>query len=153
MQPSDRPQLSFGGRTGYKEAKEPPQMSDTCPFCEPDPDRIWFDNPIGMVLWDAFPVTQGHSLVVPKQHAASICDLSPDDQAALWQLAAEARQRLDEDLHPDGFNIGLNDGVAAGQTVMHAHIHIIPRRKGDVVDPRGGIRWVLPEKARYWSSR
>jgi diadenosine tetraphosphate (Ap4A) HIT family hydrolase len=103
-----------------------------------------------MVLWDAFPVTEGHTLVVPRQHVASIYELSAEEQAALWAVVAEARGRLNDDLHPDGFNIGLNDGEAAGQTILHSHIHIIPRRDGDVADPRGGVRWIIPEKARYW---
>ena len=125
-------------------------MPDNCPFCKPDTDRVWVENEIGIVLWDAFPVTQGHTLVVPRQHIASLYQLPPDAQAALWGLVTDARQRLQDDLHPDGFNIGLNDGEAAGQTILHAHIHIIPRYQGDVADPRGGIRWVIPEKARYW---
>lgn len=125
-------------------------MSDKCPFCEPDADRVWLENKIGIAVWDAFPVTEGHTLVVPRQHVASIYMLPAEDQAALWHLVAQARQRLNDDLHPDGFNIGLNDGEAAGQTILHAHIHIIPRRDGDVADPRGGLRWVIPEKARYW---
>jgi diadenosine tetraphosphate (Ap4A) HIT family hydrolase len=125
-------------------------MPDKCPFCEPDGDRVWLENDIGMVVWDAFPVTEGHALVVPRQHVASIYELSADAQAALWALLGEARQRLQDDLHPAGFYIGLNDGEAAGQTVLHAHIHIIPRRDGDVADPRGGVRWVIADKARYW---
>lgn len=125
-------------------------MPDKCPFCEPDADRVWLETEFGMAIWDAFPVTDGHTLVVPRQHVASIYELSADAQAALWQLVAQARQRLQDDLHPDGFNIGLNDGEAAGQTILHAHIHVIPRRDGDVEDPRGGVRWIIPEKARYW---
>ena len=95
-------------------------------------------------------MTQGHTLVVPRRHVASIYELPADDQVALWALVGETRQRLQEDLQPDGFNIGLNDGEAAGQTILHAHIHVIPRRNGDVGDPRGGVRWIIPEKARYW---
>ena len=125
-------------------------MPDNCPFCEPDSNRVWLENDVGIVLWDAFPVTEGHTLVVPRLHVPSIYALSPDDQLALWQLIADARQRLQDDLHPDGFNIGLNDGLAAGQTILHAHIHVIPRRDGDVADPRGGVRCVFPDKARYW---
>lgn len=90
-------------------------MPDTCPFCQPDAQRVWMDNATGVVLWCAFPVTQGHSLVVPKRHVASIYDLSPDEEAALWTLVGEARQRLQDQFHPDGFNIGVNDGAAAGQ--------------------------------------
>jgi diadenosine tetraphosphate (Ap4A) HIT family hydrolase len=76
--------------------------------------------------------------------------LSTDQQAAVWDLVAQVRSRLLAELKPDGFNIGVNDGLAAGQTVEHAHVHIIPRRKGDVPDPRGGIRWIIDEKAEYW---
>ena len=125
-------------------------MADICPFCEPEPDRVWLRTETSIVLWDAFPITSGHTLVVPRQHVASIYELSAEEHAALWALVADARQRLNDDLHPDGFNIGLNDGEAAGQTILHAHIHIIPRRDGDVADPRGGVRWMIPDKARYW---
>ena len=72
------------------------------------------ENAIGLVLWDAFPVTEGHTLVVPRKHVASIYELSPDEQAALWALVAEARQQLQDQLHPDGFNIGVNDGASGG---------------------------------------
>ncbi len=125
-------------------------MADNCPFCEPQPDRVWLRTETGIVLWDAFPITRGHSLVVPRQHVASIYELSAEEQAALWALVAKARGRLNDDMHPDGFNVSLNDGEAAGQTILHAHIHIIPRYSGDVADPRGGVRWIVPEKARYW---
>ena len=81
---------------------------------------------------------------------SQVCDLSEEEQAALWRLVALARAKLASELKPDGFNVGVNDGPVAGQTVLHAHVHIIPRRAGDVVDPRGGIRWILPNKAKYW---
>lgn len=123
-----------------------------CPFCQPDSKRIWFLDETGIVVRDAFPVSKGHTLVVPRQHTASLFDLPAATQSALWRLVAEARTRLHDELHPDGFNLGLNDGEAAGQTVMHAHIHVIPRWTGDVPDPRGGIRWVIPDKARYWEN-
>jgi diadenosine tetraphosphate (Ap4A) HIT family hydrolase len=125
-------------------------VPDKCPFCEPDADQVWLEDEDGIVLSDAFPVSDGHTLVVPRQHVASIYELPADVQAGLWSLVAEARSRLNDDLAPDGFNIGLNDGLAAGQTILHAHIHIIPRHGGDVADPRGGVRWIIPEKARYW---
>ena len=73
-----------------------------------------------------------------------------EELADIWSLIGEVRNFLVEKVHPDGFNIGINDGEAAGQTVMHCHLHVIPRRKGDVLDPRGGIRWVIPDKAKYW---
>ena len=125
-------------------------MSNKCPFCELAKSLIWFGNQAGLVLWDAFPVSQGHALVVPKQHVESLFDLPIESQIVLWQLVAETRSRLQAEQLSDGFNIGVNDGQAAGQSVMHAHIHIIPRWKNDVPDPRGGVRWVIPQKARYW---
>ena len=125
-------------------------MPDKCPFCNPDLDRVWFESENGAVIWDAFPLCKGHALVIPKRHYASIYEMPQEDQAAMWRLVAEARQRLQDELQPDGFNIGLNDGTAAGQTILHVHIHIIPRYEGDSADPRGGVRWVFPDKARYW---
>jgi diadenosine tetraphosphate (Ap4A) HIT family hydrolase len=125
-------------------------MPDGCPFCVINSDRIWLEDAVGVVLYDAYPVSKGHTLVVPKNHVASIYGLTGADRLALWQLADYARLQLQEELHPDGFNIGVNDGTAAGQTVMHAHIHVIPRFEGDVADPKGGIRWVVSDKARYW---
>ena len=103
-----------------------------------------------MAFPDAFPVAEGHTLVVPKRHVASLFDLAEEEQAALWRLVAQVRGKLASELQPDGFNFGVNDGPAAGQTVMHAHVHVIPRRTGDVADPRGGVRWIVPEKAAYW---
>lgn len=125
-------------------------MPEGCPFCDLDADRISLENEIGVVISDQFPVSQGHALVIPKAHVASIYDLPDDDQLALWHLVAQTRLRLQEEHEPDGFNVGVNDGVAAGQTVLHAHVHVIPRRDGDVEDPRGGVRWVMSNKARYW---
>ena len=125
-------------------------MNEECPFCKPSESQVWRENAVGLVVRDGFPVSEGHSLVVPRQHVASLFELSPEDQSALWMLVSEVRQQLADQLNPDGFNIGVNDGVAAGQTVMHAHIHLIPRWNGDVADPRGGIRWVIPAKAQYW---
>ena len=122
-----------------------------CPFCELAPSKIWLENQHAVAIRDNYPVSDGHTLVVPKQHVASMFDLPEEEQEAMWRLAGEARSRLLDEYHPDGFNVGLNDGVAAGQTVMHVHIHVIPRYKGDVADPRGGIRWVIPDKAPYWT--
>lgn len=121
-----------------------------CPFCTVDGGRIYLENDVALALPDAFPIAQGHTLVVPKRHIASIFDLTEEEQAALWKLVALVRAKLWHDLAADGFNIGINDGAAAGQTVMHAHVHIIPRHKGDSPDPRGGVRWIKPEKAKYW---
>jgi len=100
---------------------------------------------------DAYPVSEGHTLVLSRKHVASLYELSDTEQEGVWELVLEVRKRLLTSLKPDGFNIGINDGLAAGQTVMHAHVHVIPRWNGDVQDPRGGIRWVIADKAAYWN--
>jgi diadenosine tetraphosphate (Ap4A) HIT family hydrolase len=128
-------------------------VSDSCPFCDPEPGRIIERAPLALALRDGFPVSTGHSLVVPRRHIASLIDLEPDEARALWALLKDVRSLLDSEHRPDGYNIGINDGTAAGQTVMHLHVHLIPRYHGDRPDPRGGIRWVIPEKADYWSRR
>lgn len=103
-----------------------------------------------VAFFDCFPVSPCHTLVIPRRHVASIYELSDPELGDLWGLVAAVRRQLSAATDAIGFNIGVNDGIAAGQTVVHAHIHVIPRREGDVDDPRGGIRWVIPEKARYW---
>jgi len=125
-------------------------MDRDCPFCTIAPDRVWLADAHAVAIVDSYPVTEGHTLVVPLRHVASVFDLPAAEQAALWALVGRVRTALQERFQPAGFNIGLNDGPAAGQTIGHAHIHVIPRRAGDVADPRGGIRWVIPGKAKYW---
>lgn len=122
-----------------------------CPFCRLETKRIRLESEFAVAFLDGFPITQGHTLVIPKRHVASLFELPADEQAAVWALVAQVRASLLAELRPDGFNVGLNDGPAAGQTVMHAHVHVIPRRHGDVSDPRGGVRWVVPDKAAYWA--
>ncbi len=123
----------------------------TCPFCTLPDSRIVARDAFALVIRDGFPVSPGHTLVVPRRHVASIEQVTANELRSLWALLAEARRGLDETLRPDGYNIGINDGAAAGQTVMHLHVHLIPRYDGDRQDPRGGVRWVIPEKADYWS--
>ena len=89
-------------------------------------------------------------MVIPLQPVVSIFELDELMQAELWDAVRRVRDILEDRHSPEGFNIGVNDGRAAGQTIPHAHIHVIPRYKGDVPDPRGGVRWVIPEKAKYW---
>ncbi|MCU0624456.1 MAG: HIT family protein [Gemmatimonadaceae bacterium] len=115
--------------------------------------RIVASDPLALVLRDAYPVSPGHTLIVPKRHVASLADATDDELRSIWALLADARRELDATLQPDGYNVGVNDGAAAGQTVMHLHVHLIPRYAGDRADPRGGVRWVIPEKADYWSDR
>ena len=121
-----------------------------CPFCNPDQSNILIESEHGLALSDGFPVTKGHSLVVPKKHVSSIFDLNEIEISDLWNLLSKIREELSGDTSISGFNVGINDGEAAGQTVEHAHIHLIPRRREDCENPRGGIRLLFPEKAKYW---
>lgn len=121
-----------------------------CPFCARDPADIILANGHSMAIYDGFPVSPGHMLIIPKRHIASLFEAAAEERTALFELLAEARGLLQEEYDPDGFNIGINDGAAAGQTVPHLHIHLIPRYAGDKADPRGGVRWIFPEKAVYW---
>lgn len=126
-------------------------MDETkCPFCGPAPDRVVARSDYTITLRDAYPVSRGHTLVLPARHVGSFFELKAIEKAAVLQALDEAREALDRELGPDGYNIGINDGEAAGQTVPHVHVHLIPRYRGDTPDPRGGVRWVFPEKARYW---
>lgn len=125
---------------------EPP-----CLFCTLDTTRIIASNEHSIAILDGYPVTPGHTLIIPKRHIASLLEATIEEREALFDLLENARIVLQNKNHPDGFNIGINDGIAAGQTVMHLHIHLIPRYVGDQPDPRGGVRWIFPDKAAYWN--
>ena len=124
-----------------------------CPFCQLDAARIAFADDVTLVIRDAFPVSPGHTLIIPRRHVGSFFQLTAPERESMFELLTQAKVELDETLQPDGFNIGINDGAAAGQTVPHLHLHLIPRYRGDAPDPRGGVRWVLPAKAKYWSGQ
>ena len=124
-------------------------MND-CPLCQVEQPRVIQETEHTLALWDAFPVSPGHALIIPRRHVPSWTDASPDERRELTDAIAVVRALIDERHRPAGYNVGFNDGPAAGQTVMHLHIHVIPRYPGDVPDPRGGVRWVLRGKARYW---
>ena len=121
-----------------------------CPFCSPAPGSIFHEDDLVLGLWDGFPVSPGHALLVPRRHIADWSEATPEEQAALTRSIKIAQRAIELEHQPDGYNVGFNDGTAAGQTVPHLHIHVIPRYAGDVPDPRGGIRHVIPDKARYW---
>lgn len=125
-------------------------MTTPCPFCTLPPERIVAANAVGWVVRDAYPVSPGHTLIIPRRHMGSFFELSADERLGLLALLDEARAALQASDAPQGYNIGVNDGPAAGQTVPHLHIHLIPRYAGDRADPRGGVRWVLPDRAQYW---
>jgi len=122
----------------------------TCPFCPPYGFPAISKSDCGLALYDRYPVSPGHTLIVPHRHVASWFDLLEPEQIDLLKLASRLRTYLDEEWHPVGYNLGINDGTAAGQTIPHVHLHLIPRYAGDQVDPRGGIRLIFPEKAKYW---
>ena len=124
-----------------------------CPFCNQENSRVILANDHAMAIYDSFPVTPGHTLIIPKRHISSLFEATREEQAALFDLLSAMRQLLLKERNPAGFNIGINDGPAAGQTVMHLHIHLIPRYAGDTEDPRGGVRWVMPSKAPYWKKQ
>ena len=122
-----------------------------CPFCAVAATRILHDSPLAIAFSDAFPLCRGHSLVIPRRHVASWFETTDDERREMLRLLDDVGETLRKTHGPDGFNIGINDGAAAGQTVPHLHIHVIPRYAGDVPDPRGGVRWILTERADYWS--
>jgi len=126
-------------------------MIEECPFCTLPSDRIIEESELTIVLRDGYPISSGHTLVIPKRHVGSFFELTDDEQIQIFQAINRAKKVLDEELQPDGYNIGINDGEAAGQTVIHLHVHLIPRYEGDMEDPRGGVRWIFPDKADYWS--
>ena len=127
-------------------------MKETaCPFCTLPESRVILANHQAVAVADGFPISPGHTLIIPRRHVESIFELNAKEVNALIMLLAEAKNVLADEQKPDGFNIGVNDGPAAGQTIPHLHIHLIPRFIGDRPDPRGGVRWIIPEKADYWS--
>ena len=121
-----------------------------CPFCEIPREGVVSENELACAIRDAFPVTPLHTLVIPKRHVRSYFELDDAEHEACNQLLCGQKAMIErEDGDVEGFNVGVNDGEAAGQTIFHCHIHLIPRRDYDVEDPRGGVRCVVPGKAAY----
>jgi diadenosine tetraphosphate (Ap4A) HIT family hydrolase len=124
--------------------------TDRCPFCTLPQERIILQSDLALVIRDGFPISPGHTLIIPKRHVGSFFEVTAEERDSLLHLLDEAKAALDAKFHPAGYNIGINDGAPAGQTVPHLHIHLIPRYSGDTLDPRGGVRWIFPDKAKYW---
>jgi diadenosine tetraphosphate (Ap4A) HIT family hydrolase len=122
---------------------------DPCPFCTPSPDRVFLETEQVLGLWDGFPVSPGHALLVTRRHVPTWFDATADEQQALTAAIAAARLAIEMNNRPTGYNVGFNACEAAGQTVFHLHVHVIPRYQGDTPDPRGGVRGVIPGKAVY----
>ena len=122
-------------------------MSKSCPFC--NPVSSLFENEYAYVKEDAYPVSKGHLLIISKRHVSDWFSLTDAEQNAINDLLRTAKEYLDETYHPDGYNAGINCGEAAGQTIFHFHMHVIPRYAGDVENPRGGVRGVISAKQDY----
>lgn len=123
-------------------------MSD-CIFCNIPAEKVIEENSLVLALFDNYPVNPGHVLVVPKRHVETYFDATLDEMDAITRLIIKIKQKLDEQFHPHGYNIGINVGAAAGQTILHLHVHVIPRYLGDVPDPRGGIRRIKKSIVPY----
>lgn len=121
-----------------------------CVFCKKieENDGIILSNDLAVAFYDLYPVNKGHTLVVPKRHVENYFDLTPDEAKAMFELSVKVKAMLDDLYHPDGYNIGFNIEECGGQSIMHTHMHVIPRYMGDSENPRGGIRKVL-KKNKY----
>ncbi len=123
---------------------------DRCVFCNiPDVQECLCENECCRAIFDNYPVSPGHVLIIPKRHVANYFDLAEEEQLELWRMVNQCKTLLDARFHPDGYNVGVNVNSAAGQSIPHVHIHLIPRYTGDVANPRGGVRGVIPSKQNY----
>lgn len=118
-----------------------------CPFC--NSRNIVIENELAYADWDTYPASPGHCLIITKRHVAEYFQATPEEKAAIWDLLDEVKTIIDQAHQPDAYNVGVNIGKTAGQSVPHIHIHIIPRYKGDVENPQGGVRGVIPHKQKY----
>ncbi|MFC1795720.1 HIT family protein [Pseudomonadota bacterium] len=123
-----------------------PEHQD-CPFCRGP--RMIIENELAFADYDSYPVNPGHALIITHRHVAEYFQATAEEKAAIWELVDEMKTIIDRDYSPDGYNVGVNIGSPAGQSVPHLHIHMIPRYKGDMDDPRGGVRGVIPHKQKY----
>lgn len=119
----------------------------SCPFCEIKESK--HHSNLFRVIRDKYPVSPGHSLIIPVRHAETYFDLTEGEKAQLWELVDLVKEDLEKEFQTKSFNVGFNVGSVAGQTVPHCHVHIIPRFEGDMDDPRGGVRGVIPDKQKY----
>ena len=125
-------------------------QSVSCLFCNIDPGRIIVENDLAYAIYDGYPVTELHTLIIPKRHAETYFDLTDRERDACYQLMEQSKNTIEtKDSSVSGFNIGINNGESAGQTIFHCHVHLVPRREGDVENPRGGIRHLIPGKGFY----
>jgi diadenosine tetraphosphate (Ap4A) HIT family hydrolase len=130
-----------------------PSSAAACTFCTLPAERILGANEHAVWILDGHPVSPGHSLIVPKRHVESFFATTPEEREAMLSLIDEAREHVGRDHAPSGYNIGINDGSVAGQTMLHLLVHLIPRFAGDTKHQRGGVRYVIPDRADAWSQR
>lgn len=123
--------------------------NNPCLFCNRESEKIIAETKHALLTVDDFPVSKGHMLIIPKRHFATQFEATIEESNDFHQLLLQAKQTIDDAYHPDGYNIGSNNAEAGGQSVYHLHIHIIPRYKGDVDNPKGGVRWVIAQNATY----
>ncbi len=125
----------------------------TCPFCQPEKLKLAAENLLAFAVYDLYPVNLGHCLIIPKRHVSSFFELMPEEVQACFELLQQMKNQIDSIHGPVTYNIGINDGPDAGQSIPHVHIHLIPRYKGDSADPRGGVRLIFPERAIYTGAK
>jgi len=134
-------------KTDYKKRYE---LSGGCPFCKLNSKvELVSEAATTIAFFDGYPVSKGHTLIIPKRHVANYFDLTDEEQQDLWHMVNHCKTILENRFRPNGFNVGINVNQAAGQSVFHVHIHLIPRYKGDVENPKGGVRGVIPTKQKY----
>lgn len=127
-------------------------MAEKCFFCDiqkQEDDKKIIEKGDFFSRFDDFPISKGHAVIIPKSHVASIFELSSQQIQNLFFLIGETKKILKDKFSPNGFNIGINEGESAGQSIFHLHVHLIPRYIGDVKNPRGGVRNIFPKKADY----
>ena len=123
---------------------------ETCRFCVSKPGRrVMVEGKFGFAAWDRHPASPGHFLVIPYRHVSDYFDINDEEREELWKLVAEGKLMADIKHNPDGYNIGINVGKWAGQSIPHLHVHVIPRYQGDVENPKGGVRGVIPQNKLY----
>ena len=120
-----------------------------CIFCDLNSNEIFLTDALCYARWDSYPVGKGHALIIPSRHVADYFEVTDDERRALWDMVDRTKEFVADEFKPDGFNVGINVGAAAGQSVFHLHIHLIPRYKGDMENPKGGVRGVIPDKQKY----
>lgn len=128
---------------------KPFDPNNPCLFCHPKPHEIIEETEHALLITDSYPVSKGHCLVIPRRHIKTFFECTEEENREFFYLTNQAKKYVEEQFSPDGYNIGCNNEIAAGQSVFHLHIHIIPRYKGDVENPKGGVRWVIPKSSQY----